>query len=64
MLGYLKSPNTISHLGNECLDGKNLCQLNIFLLFLSLRYNCLDSQAAISEAALLKSNECQVKKLL
>lgn len=30
---------------------------------LYLRYNCLDSQAAILESAILKSNECQVKKL-
>uniref|UniRef100_A0A8C9Y7F1 Uncharacterized protein n=1 Tax=Sander lucioperca TaxID=283035 RepID=A0A8C9Y7F1_SANLU len=28
-----------------------------------LRYNCLDRQAAILESAILKSNECQVKKL-
>ncbi|XP_076592323.1 NLR family CARD domain-containing protein 3-like [Chaetodon auriga] len=30
---------------------------------LYLRYNCLDRQAAILESAVLKSNECQVKKL-
>ncbi|XP_071324497.1 NLR family CARD domain-containing protein 3-like [Trachinotus anak] len=30
---------------------------------LYLRYNCLDRQAAILESAILKSNECQVKKL-
>ncbi|GAA6220441.1 protein NLRC3-like isoform X1 [Lates japonicus] len=30
---------------------------------LYLRYNCLDKQAAILESAILKSNECQVKKL-
>nr|XP_046254924.1 NLR family CARD domain-containing protein 3-like [Scatophagus argus] len=30
---------------------------------LYLRYNCLDRQAAIIESAVLKSNECQVKKL-
>ncbi|KAM8735389.1 NLR family CARD domain-containing protein 3-like [Acanthopagrus schlegelii] len=30
---------------------------------LYLRYNCLDKQAAILESAVLKSNECQVKKL-
>uniref|UniRef100_A0A3P8S0S1 NACHT LRR and PYD domain-containing protein n=1 Tax=Amphiprion percula TaxID=161767 RepID=A0A3P8S0S1_AMPPE len=28
-----------------------------------LRYNCLDKQAAFLESAVLKSNECQVKKL-
>uniref|UniRef100_A0A8C4DFH8 Uncharacterized protein n=1 Tax=Dicentrarchus labrax TaxID=13489 RepID=A0A8C4DFH8_DICLA len=28
-----------------------------------LRYNCLDRQAAFLESAVLKSNECQVKKL-
>uniref|UniRef100_A0A3B4YKI8 NACHT domain-containing protein n=1 Tax=Seriola lalandi dorsalis TaxID=1841481 RepID=A0A3B4YKI8_SERLL len=28
-----------------------------------LRYNCLDRQAAILESAILRSNECQVKKL-
>lgn len=30
---------------------------------LYLRYNCLDKQAAILESAVLKSNECRVKKL-
>ncbi|XP_041649103.1 NLR family CARD domain-containing protein 3-like [Cheilinus undulatus] len=30
---------------------------------LYLRYNCLDRQAALLESAVLKSNECQVKKL-
>ncbi|XP_037310839.2 protein NLRC3-like [Pungitius pungitius] len=30
---------------------------------LYLRYNCLDKRAAILEAAILKSSECQVKKL-
>ncbi|XP_023261622.1 NLR family CARD domain-containing protein 3-like [Seriola lalandi dorsalis] len=30
---------------------------------LYLRYNCLDRQAAILESAILRSNECQVKKL-
>lgn len=30
---------------------------------LYLRYNCLDKQAAILESAVLKSRECQVKKL-
>ncbi|XP_059195686.1 NLR family CARD domain-containing protein 3-like [Centropristis striata] len=30
---------------------------------LYLRYNCLDRKAAILESAVLKSNECQVKKL-
>ncbi|KAF7670444.1 hypothetical protein LDENG_00074540 [Lucifuga dentata] len=30
---------------------------------LYLRYNCLDRQAAILESAVLKSNQCQVKKL-
>ncbi|KAK2909926.1 NLR family CARD domain-containing protein 3-like [Channa argus] len=30
---------------------------------LYLRYNCLDRQAAVLESAILKSNECQVKKL-
>ncbi|XP_070767897.1 NLR family CARD domain-containing protein 3-like [Enoplosus armatus] len=30
---------------------------------LYLRYNCLDRQAAILESAVLKSNECRVKKL-
>ncbi|XP_072317096.1 NACHT, LRR and PYD domains-containing protein 12-like [Eucyclogobius newberryi] len=30
---------------------------------LYLRYNCLDRQAAILESSILKSNECQVKKL-
>uniref|UniRef100_A0A665UVC6 NACHT domain-containing protein n=1 Tax=Echeneis naucrates TaxID=173247 RepID=A0A665UVC6_ECHNA len=28
-----------------------------------LRYNCLDRQAAVLESAILRSNECQVKKL-
>lgn len=43
--------------------GKTFVNLTFFCFF-SLRYNCLDRQAAILEAALLKSNECQVKKLL
>ncbi|XP_055084039.1 protein NLRC3-like isoform X1 [Periophthalmus magnuspinnatus] len=30
---------------------------------LYLRYNCLDRQAAILESSILRSNECQVKKL-
>lgn len=41
---------------------------NVNLMFImlpySLRYNCLDRQAAILESAVLKLNDCQVKKLL
>uniref|UniRef100_A0A3B4BAW7 NACHT domain-containing protein n=1 Tax=Periophthalmus magnuspinnatus TaxID=409849 RepID=A0A3B4BAW7_9GOBI len=36
----------------------------LFSLSFSLRYNCLDRQAAILESSILRSNECQVKKLL
>jgi len=42
-----------------------LAVLTFFSLFsFSLRYNCLDKQAAILESMILKSKECQVKKLL
>lgn len=45
-----------------CKTAKN--NVNQKFLSFSLRYNCLDKQAAILESAILKSNECQVKKLL
>ncbi|XP_039886399.1 uncharacterized protein LOC120732694 [Simochromis diagramma] len=44
-----------------CKTAKN--NVNQKFLSFSLRYNCLDKQAAILESAILKSNECQVKKL-
>ncbi|XP_038163085.1 protein NLRC3-like [Cyprinodon tularosa] len=62
------SPHTLEelNLGYSNIGNRGLHRLRPILHrceTLYLRYNCLDWQAAILESAVLKSNECQVKKL-
>uniref|UniRef100_A0A8C2ZWQ4 NACHT domain-containing protein n=1 Tax=Cyclopterus lumpus TaxID=8103 RepID=A0A8C2ZWQ4_CYCLU len=60
------SPHTLQelNLGYSNIGNRGLNRLGFLSLVSLLRYNCLDKQAAILESTLLKSNECQVKKLL
>ncbi|XP_054902954.1 NLR family CARD domain-containing protein 3-like [Poeciliopsis prolifica] len=62
------SPHTLQelNLGYSNIGNRGLNRLKPILHrceSLYLRYNCLDWQAAILESAVLKSNECQIKKL-
>ncbi|XP_014327810.2 protein NLRC3-like [Xiphophorus maculatus] len=62
------SPHTLQelNLGYSNIGNRGLNRLRPILHHcesLYLRYNCLDWQAALLESAVLKSNECQVKKL-
>ncbi|KAM9353528.1 NLR family CARD domain-containing protein 3-like [Symphorus nematophorus] len=62
------SPHTLQelNLGYSNIGNRGLNRLGPILHrceSLYLRYNCLDKQAAILESTVLKSNECQVKKL-
>ncbi|XP_012708105.2 NLR family CARD domain-containing protein 3 [Fundulus heteroclitus] len=62
------SPHTLQelNLGYSNIGNRGLHRLRPILHrceSLYLRYNCLDWQAAILESAILKSKECQVKKL-